>query len=68
MKLLFVTGGDDCECKGEGKVLMKAHPRDVNPTIRSLCHCVVAKEATIEIDSIEGTAIRHAARIVPKVE
>jgi len=43
MKILFVTGGGDCECKGEGVV--EALPRGCTRYLRTLCKCVVAKEA-----------------------
>lgn len=76
MKVLFVTGGEDCECKGDGfesvtlypwglgKDPKTGEPRSV--TTRILCSCVEAREATIEVDSVEGRATRHAARVVPR--
>lgn len=55
MKLLFVTGGRDCACKGSGKIQtrkpVKLGPDETVHTyveVEEQCPCVEAHEATVE--------------------
>lgn len=48
MKILFVTGDNDCECKGTGKVDKTGKYHLSEQFNVCLCECVVAKEATVE--------------------
>ena len=62
MKVLFVTGGVDCECKGTGEVdrLISVVSVDGGRTIGHVvvherCPCVEAREATVERTVYDGS-------------
>lgn len=79
MKLPFITGGDDCECKGTGKVLTDALVLREGKAVEAygVCDCVKALEAVAvekgySITNREGDTTGHVPdrhfEIIPKEE
>lgn len=61
MKILFVTGGAECDCGGDGfveKVVGRI-------PIRLLCHCVEVHEAIIE-DTTQYEDDPQPLRVIPE--
>jgi len=59
MKVLFVTGNEECECKGTGmieRLMASVDPKNsaqplVQIKARMLCDCVEAKELQAAVDT-----------------
>ena len=70
MKIPFITGGDKCECGGEGTLNREVSLGTRILIIRTVCHCVRAKEATVEelVDHGVHKTIERSGSVVPKEE
>lgn len=51
MKILFVTGGEDCQCKGTG-IIKRVIEYFPPITIKVMCDCVEAREAVTEDNTV----------------
>ena len=71
MKIKFVTGGEECVCKGEGYLEHRIETIEGPLRLRTDCECVKAMGATLEHT---GTWMAYAGelnrngRVVPEEE